>query len=120
MNTSTKFKLDVINKLDQLYNYGLTIDNTTYTINKIITIYVKSMKLKFQNLGSTYCNTMVKHIETIINNSTKDSQYDTIEFINSILNYCINTLYFYNKKINREPPLPDYTMDEIKDMANTL
>ena len=120
MNTSTKFKIDVITKLEQLYNYGLSIDNTTYTINKVITIYVKSMKLKFHHLGSTYCNTMVKNIETIINNSTKDSPYDTIEFINSILDYCSNTLYFQTKKINRDPPLPDYTIDEIKDMANTL
>ena len=101
MNTSTKFKIDVITKLEQLYNYGLSIDNTTYTINKVITIYVKSMKLKFQNLGSTYSNSMVTNIETIINNITKDSQYDTIEFVNSILNYCINTLYLSYKKINR-------------------
>jgi hypothetical protein len=120
MNTSIEFKLDVINKLEQLYNYGLRIDNTTYTINKVITIYVKTMKLKFKNLGSTYINNMVKHIEIIINNITKDSQYDTIEFVNSILNYCINTLYFYNNKIDREPQLPDYTIDEIKDMANNL
>ena len=114
---NTNFKLDVLNKLDHLYNYGFRIEDNNYTINQVINIYVKMMKSKFSNLGTTYINTMVINIENIINNLNKDSHYDNLEFVNTIINYCIKTLHFKYKKNDREPMLPDYTIDEIRDMV---
>jgi len=114
---NTNFKLDVLNKLDHLYNYGFRIEENNYTINQVINIYVKMMKSKFAYLGTTYINTMIINIENIINNLNKDSHYDNIEYVNTIINYCIKTLHFKYKKNDREPMFPDYTIDEIRDMT---
>ena len=114
------FKTDVINKLEDIYNNGFSIDDKTYTINKVITIYVKNMKLKFNSLGLTYLTNMVKDIENIINNLTIKSNYDNLEFVNNILHYCIKMLHYKHKKNSVEPTIPDYTLAEIKDMSKNL
>ena len=114
------FKTAVIHKLEDLYENGLVIDDKKYTINKMITIYIKNMKDKFKSLGPTYLNNMVKDVENIINNLTIKSNYDNIEFVNSILQYCIRSIEYTHKKINNLANLPDYTIDEIKDMAKSL
>lgn len=119
-NDKPDFKTEVVNKLEDIYINGFTIDDKTYKINKIITIYVKNMKLKFNYLGQTYLNNMVKDVENIINNLTIKSNYDNLEYVNNILNYCIKSLFFENKKISVEPKIPDYTLAEIKDMAKTI
>ena len=114
------FKTDVITKLEDLYEHGLYIDDKKYSINKIISIYIKNMKEKFKLLGPTYLINMVKDVENIINNLSINSNYDNIEFVNSILQYCIKTLDYTHKKINILPHLPDYTIDEIRDMTKSL
>ena len=118
--TKNEFRTEVINKLEDTYKNGLSIDDKIYTINKIITIYVKNMKLKFNYLGPTYLHNMVQDIENIINNLTIKSNYDNLEYVNNILNYCIKTLYYKHKKNSVEPTIPDYTLAEIKDMAKNL
>ena len=125
--STNKFKKEVINKLEYLYNNGITIvgidntnANTTFTINKVINIYVKKMKLKYSNLGELYLKNMIKDIENIINNLDIKSTYDTIEFVNNIINYCNNSLHFTYKKIEKEPNLPDYTISEIREIAKHL
>ena len=124
-NMSTnKFKKEIINKLEYLYNNGILIvidnTNTRFTINNVINIYVKKMKLKYSNLGEIYLKNMVKDIENIINNLNIKSTYDTIEFVNNIINYCNNSLHFKYKKFEREPTLPDYTISEIREIAKQL
>jgi len=116
----TDFKTDVIHKLEDLYENCLYIDNKKYTINKIISIYIKNMKDKFKSLGPTYLINMVKDVENIINNLSIKSNYDNIEFVNSILHYCIKSIDYTHKKINTLPNLPDYTIDEIRDMTKNL
>ena len=49
--SNNNFKLDVLKKLDHLYNYGFSIEGNNYTINKVINIYVKMMKSKVDSLG---------------------------------------------------------------------
>ena len=114
------FKTEVITKLENIYKNGISIDDKTYTINKVITIYVKNMKIKFNSLGSTYLHNMVQDIENIINNLNIKSNYDNLEYVNNILNYCIKILHYKHKKNNDEPIIPDYTLAEIKDMARTI
>lgn len=114
------FKTDVITKLEELYENGLYIDDKKYSINKIISIYIKNMKEKFKLLGPTYLINMVKDVENIINNLSINSNYDNIEFVNSILQYCIKHIDYTHKKINNLPNLPDYTIDEIRDMTKSL
>ena len=116
----TDFKTDVVNKLEDLYINGITIDDKKYTINKIISIYIKNMKEKFKSLGSTYLINMVKDVENIINNLNLESKYDNLEFVNSILHYCIKSIDYTHKKITIEPIIPDYTLAEIKDMGGHL
>ena len=60
---------------------------------------------------------MVKNIENIINNLNIKSNYDNLEYVNNVLNYCIKSIDYKHKKINILPMLPDYTIDEIRDMA---
>ena len=115
-----KFTKDVINKLEDIYINGIYIDEKHYSINKIISIYIKNMKETNKSLGKTYLINMVKDVENIINNLTIKSNYDKIEFVNSILQYCIKSIYYIHKKITIMPNLPDYTISEIKDMANNL
>ena len=107
----------MLKNLEHLYKYGFRIEVYDYTINKVINIYVKIMKSKIESLGQTYTNNMIKDIENIINNLDENSPYDNLEFVNTIINYCIKTLNFKYKKNNREPMMPDYTIDEIRDMA---
>jgi len=114
---NNNFKLNVLKNLDHLYINGFHIGGNNYTINKVINIYVKMMKSKVESLGQTYTNNMIKDIENIINNLDENSPYDNLEFVNTIINYCIKTLYFKYKKNDREPMFPDYTIDEIRDMA---
>ena len=116
----TDFKTEVIHKLEELYINGILIDDKKYTINKIISMYIKNMKEKFKSLGPTYLMNMVKDVENIINNLTIKSNYDNIEFVNSILQYCIKSIEYIHKKINNLPTLPDYTIDEIRDMTKNL
>lgn len=115
-----KFTKDVINKLEDIYINGIYIDENQYSINKIISIYIKNMKETNKSLGKTYLINMVKDVENIINNLTIKSNYDKIEFVNSILQYCIKSIYYIHKKITIMPNLPDYTISEIKDMAHNL
>lgn len=115
-----KFTKDVINKLEDIYINGIYIDENKYSINKIISIYIKNMKETNKSLGKTYLINMVKDVENIINNLTIKSNYDKIEFVNSILQYCIKSIYYIHKKITIMPNLPDYTISEIKDMAHNL
>ena len=114
------FKTDVINKLEDIYKNGISIDDKTYSINKVITIYVKNMKVKFNSLGASYLQNMVQDIETIINNLNIKSNYDNLEYVNNILNYCIKSLYYKHKKINVDPTIPDYTLAEIKEMSRNI
>ena len=114
------FKTEVINKLENIYTNGISIDDKTYTINKVITIYVKNMKVKFSSLGPTYLHNMVKDIENIINNLTIKSNYDNLEYVNNVLNFCIKNIHYKHKKISVEPTIPDYTLAEIKDMAKNM
>ena len=114
------FKTQVVNRLEEIYVNSIYIDDKKYSINKIISIYIKNMKEKFKYLGSTYLINMVKDVENIINNLNINSNYDNIEFVNSILQYCIKSIDYTHKKINVEPIIPDYTLDEIKDMGKHL
>ena len=114
------FKTDVINKLEDIYKNGISIDDKEYNINKVINIYVKNMKTKFNSLGTTYLTNMVKDIENIINNLTIKSNYDNLEYVNNVLNYSIKMLHYKNKKTSVEPTIPDYTLAEIKDMGKNL
>jgi hypothetical protein len=116
----TDFKTEVITKLEDIYKNGISIDDKTYTINKIITLYVKNMKIKFNSLGSTYLHNMVQDIENIINNLNIKSNYDNLEYVNNVLNYCIKILNYKHKKNITEPNIPDYTLAEIKDMAKNV
>jgi hypothetical protein len=118
--TKKNFTINVLNKLEDIYINGIYSDEKHYSINKIITIYIKNMKEKFKSLGPTYLINMVKDVENIINNLTIKSNYDNIEFVNSILHYCIKSIDYTHKKINNLPNLPDYTISEIKDMAKSL
>ena len=119
MAASRDFKTSVLNKLENIYINGITIDDKKYAINKVVMIYIKNMKLKFNYLGTTYINNMVNNVENIINNLNMKSGYDNLEYVNNILNYCIKSIDYMHKKINVLPTMPDYTIDEIRDMANS-
>ena len=120
MTTELEFNKLFINNLDNIYKYGFIIDNKLYKFNKIITIYIKEMKLKFNALGKTYIQNMIQNVQTIFNNVNLYSKYDNLEYVNNILNYCIKMIEHNHKKINILPILPDYTLDEIRDISCNL
>ena len=54
----------------------------------------------------------------IFNNVSRQSKYDIVEFVNSVIQYGYKMISYKYTKNKIEPKLPDYTMAEIKDLAS--
>ena len=113
----TEYADKVMNNIDILSSTGKIYRRKAYMITDIIDFYVKNMKIKFSNMGEKYITDMIKHINTIINNVSRYSKYDVLEYVDSIIQYFFKSLAFKFNLTKKEPSLPDYTLPEIKDLA---
>jgi len=114
----SEFTESVISNLETLKTIGDSYRRKIYKIDDITSYFITNMKLKSANMGEKYINDMVTNINKIFNNVSRQSKYDIVEFVNSVMQYGYKMISYKYTKNKIEPKLPDYTMAEIKDLAS--
>lgn len=112
-----KFADEVLEKRNILATIGKSYRRKIYKLNDITELYINNMTTKFTNMGTTYIKNMSTNIEIICNNVSRESSYDTLDFVNSIIEYFFKNLAYKYKLTKKIPNLPDYTIAEIKEIA---
>jgi hypothetical protein len=116
----SEFADTVINNVNILSTIGKSYRKKIYKIDDIVKYFIDNMKIKNSSLGTKYLEKMVINIETIIKNASRESKYDVLEFINSIIKYGLKMISYKYTKNKIEPTLPDYTLAEIQDLVNPV
>ena len=114
----SEFTETVLSNLEILKTIGDSYRRKIYKIDDITSYFITNMKLKSANMGEKYINDMVTNINKIFNNVSRQSKYDIVEFVNSVIQYGYKMISYKYTKNKIEPKLPDYTMAEIKDLAS--
>ena len=112
-----KFADNVLEKRNILASIGKSYRRKIYKLNDITELYINDITTKFTNMGASYIKNMSTNIEIICNNVSRDSSYDTLDFVNSIIEYFFKNLAYKYKLTKKIPNLPDYTIAEIKEIA---
>ena len=115
-----KFADEVLEKRNILATIGKSYRRKIYKLNDITELYITNMGAKFINMGASYIKNMSTNIEIICNNVSRDSSYDTLDFVNSIIDYFFKNLANKYKLTKKIPNLPDYTIAEIKEIAEQI
>lgn len=115
-----KFADEVLEKRNILATIGKSYRRKIYKLNDITDLYINDMTTKFTNMGTTYIKNMSSNVETICNNVSRDSSYDTLDFVNSIIDYFFKNIAYKYKLTKKIPNLPDYTIAEIKEIAEQI
>ena len=115
-----KFADEVLEKRNILVTIGKSYRRKIYKLNDITDLYISDMTNKFTNMGSSYIKNMSSNVETICNNVSRDSSYDTLDFVNSVIDYFFKNIAYKYKLTKKIPTLPDYTIAEIKEIAEQL
>jgi hypothetical protein len=119
-NRISEFADIVISTIEVLSTTGKSYRKKIYKLNDITKYFVENMKIKNASLGAKYIDNMVINIETIIKNVSRQSKYDVLEFIYSIIKYGFKMISYKYTKTKIEPTLPDYTLAEIQDAVQDL
>ena len=77
-----KFADEVLEKRNILATIGKSYRRKIYKLNDITELYINDMKTKFINMGASYIKNMSTNIEIICNNVSRESSYDTLDFVN--------------------------------------
>jgi hypothetical protein len=117
MDKKTKLENEVIEKLRFLNTTGKMYRRKVHKLDNILNTYINLMKKKYINLGDVYLENMSNNIVLIFSNITNKSSFDNLEYVNIIINFYFKLLAYNYKLTKTNPLLPDYTLDEIKDMA---
>ena len=116
-NKATDCAESVIAVVELLSSTGKSYRKKIYKLDDIIKYFIDNMKIKNANLGTKYIENMVININNIIKNASRQSKYDVLEFIHSIIKYGLKMISYKYTKNKIEPTLPDYTLSEIQDAA---
>jgi hypothetical protein len=109
---------EIVNTDLEILKYlGKTYRRKTYNLDDIVKYFIDNMKKKNASLGTKYVENMVINIETIIKNVSRQSKYDVLEFVHSIIKYGLKMISYKYTKNKIEPTLPDYTIAEIQEAA---
>lgn len=119
-NIRDKLSITTISKLEELHRNGLAFNRKIYKLNNLIDIYISDMKEKNCNMGDKYISDMVSNIYNIINSISRQSSYDKLEFVNLVIKYVLKMISFLHTKQKNKPTLPDYTLDEIRDLCLSI
>ena len=117
---TSEFAESVIYIIELLSTTGKSYRKKIYKLNDITKYFIENMKIKNASLGAKYIDNMVINIETIIKNISRQSNYDVLEFIHSIIKYGFKMISYKYTKNKIEPTLPDYTLAEIQDAVQDL
>ena len=113
----SSFAETVLTSVELLKNTGKSYRRKIYKVDDILCYFIDNMKLKFSNMGDKYIIEMIKNINNIFNNVSRQSNYDMLEFVYLVIEYGYKMISYKFTKKKLEPKLPDYTMAEIKDLA---
>jgi len=115
--THSSYTEKIISNIEMLSTIGKSYRKKIYKTNDLIKIYSDNMRIKNINMGEKYINDMIININNIFANVSRQSKYDVLEFVNSVILYSLKKISFKYTKKKIDPELPDYTMAEIKDLA---
>ena len=116
-NRTSDLAESVLSIIELLSTTGKSYRKKIYKLDDITYYFIENMKLKNANLGPKYIEKMIKNIETILKNVSRQSNYDVLEFIHSIIKYGFKMISYKYTKNKIEPTLPDYTLAEIQEAA---
>ena len=115
--THSSYTEKIISNIEMLSTIGKSYRKKIYKTNDLIKIYSDNMRIKNINMGEKYINDMIININNIFANVSRQSNYDVLEFIHSIIKYGFKMISYKYTKNKIEPKLPDYTLPEIKDLS---
>ncbi len=118
--TFRKTSLDAFNIL-QLE--GHLFRRRKHTLEMILTEYIKQMHSKYTSLGSNILQRLQEHIINIFKNINPNSNYETLEYINSVIKWYFKNLTIRRDKTSKQvivTNLPDYTIPEIKEIHDNM
>ena len=82
------------------------------------------MQNKYNHIGTNYVNKMTTNIQTIFTKIFEKNKteltYDTLEFVNNIIDWYFKCLAFKYNLTKIQPQLPDYIISEINDIAKSM
>ena len=116
-NKVSDFAESVLSIIELLSTTGKSYRKKIYKLDDITYYFIENMKLKNAYLGAKYIEKMITNIETILKNVSRQSNYDVLEFIHSIIKYGFKMISYKYTKNKIEPILPDYTLAEIQEAA---
>ena len=111
------FAESVMSVVELLSSIGKSYRRKIYKLDDITKYFIDNMKIKNANLGAKYIENMVININNIIKHVSRQSKYDVLEFIHSIIKYGLKMISYKYTKNKIEPTLPDYTLAEIQEAA---
>ena len=116
-NTVSELAESVLSIIELLSTTGKSYRKKIYKLDDITYYFIENMKLKNAYLGAKYIEKMITNIETILKNVSRQSNYDVLEFVHSIIKYGFKMISYKYTKNKIEPILPDYTLAEIQEAA---
>ena len=116
-NRISDFAESVNKNVENLSTIGTSYRKKIYKLDDIVKYFIDNMKIKNASLGTKYIENMIINIENIIKNVSRQSKYDVLEFINSIIKYGLKMISYKYTRNKIEPTLPDYTLAEIQEAA---
>ena len=120
MPYTEEFASKVLQNIQILATTGKNYRRVNHKLENIKNYYIESMKTKFTQLGTHYLDIMTNNINTIFNKIMEKQNYESLEFINNIINWYFKHLAYKYKLTKTQPQLPDYIIAEISDIAKSL
>ena len=95
----SSFAETVLTSVELLKTTGKSYRRKIYKVDDILCYFIDNMKLKFSNMGDKYIIEMIKNINNIFNNVSRQSNYDMLEFVYLVIEYGYKMIsYKFTKK----------------------
>jgi hypothetical protein len=124
MPSNQTFAEKVLDKINLLNTTGKNYRRVNHKLLDIIQYYIEHMQKKYNHIGTNYVNKMTTNIQTIFTKIFEKNKteltYDTLEFVNNIIDWYFKCLAFKYNLTKIQPQIPDYIISEINDIAKSM
>ena len=124
MPSNQTFAEKVLEKINLLNTTGKNYRRTNHKLDQIVKYYIEHMQKKYNHIGTNYVNKMTTNIQTIFTKIFEKNKteltYDTLEFVNNIIDWYFKCLAFKYNLTKIQPQIPDYIISEINDIAKSM
>jgi hypothetical protein len=124
MSNNKTFADKVLEKIIMLNTTGKNYRRTNHKLDQIVKYYIETMQHKYTHIGSNYTSKMTTNIQIIFTKIFEKDKteltYDTLEFVNNIIDWYFKCLAFKYNLTKIQPQIPDYIISEINDIANSI